>query len=212
MIYELRVYQPVPGQMPKLLARFRNKLLPLWERHSIRPIGFWMTLVGESSNELSYILPWESLADRETRWTAFRNDPAWHKVRDRQRARWTHRREHQQPDPSGAPCTVGLEVGWRTFTSDPLLAWPDSSAGFLAAARSGGPDILSSDEERLLVKQLRNCPSRSSNTKDFWARGGWFRLDGDMTSMRGSLTRQRTSLNFCYLPGPRLAQLCWTRL
>jgi NIPSNAP len=71
MIYELRVYQPVPGQMPKLLARFRDKLLPLWERHGIRPIGFWTTLVGESSNELTYILPWESLADRETRWTAF---------------------------------------------------------------------------------------------------------------------------------------------
>ena len=44
MIYELRVYQPVPGQMPKLLARFRDKLLPIWERHGIRPIGFWTTL------------------------------------------------------------------------------------------------------------------------------------------------------------------------
>ncbi len=64
MIYELRVYQPVPGQMPKLLARFRDKLLPIWERHGIRPIGFWTTLVGESSNELTYILPRESLADR----------------------------------------------------------------------------------------------------------------------------------------------------
>jgi len=82
MIYELRVYQAVPGQMPKLLARFRDKLLPLWERHGIRPIGLWTTLVGESSNELTYILRWESLADRETRWTAFQNDPAWHKVRD----------------------------------------------------------------------------------------------------------------------------------
>jgi hypothetical protein len=28
------------------------------------------------------MLPWESLAERETRWTAFQNDPAWHKVRD----------------------------------------------------------------------------------------------------------------------------------
>ena len=74
MIYELRVYQPVPGQMPKLLARFRDKLLPIWERHGIRPIGFWTTLVGESSNELTYILPWESLADRETRWTAFHSE------------------------------------------------------------------------------------------------------------------------------------------
>src|SRR6185437_12323654 len=74
MIYELRVYQPVRGQMPKLLARFRDKILPIWERHGIRPVGFWTTLVGESSNELT--------ADRETRWTAFQNDPAWHKVRD----------------------------------------------------------------------------------------------------------------------------------
>jgi hypothetical protein len=47
MIYELRVYQPVPGQMPKLLARFRDNLLPIWERHGIRPIGFWTTIVGE---------------------------------------------------------------------------------------------------------------------------------------------------------------------
>jgi NIPSNAP len=46
MIYELRVYKAVPGQMPKLLARFRDKLLPIWERHGIRPIGFWTTLVG----------------------------------------------------------------------------------------------------------------------------------------------------------------------
>jgi hypothetical protein len=30
MIYELRVYQPLPGQMPKLLARFRDKLLPIF--------------------------------------------------------------------------------------------------------------------------------------------------------------------------------------
>ncbi len=25
---------------------------------------------------------WELLAERETKWTAFQNDPAWHKVRD----------------------------------------------------------------------------------------------------------------------------------
>src|SRR5262249_17726128 len=31
---------------------------------------------------MTYMLPWESLAYRETRWTSFQNDPAWHKVRD----------------------------------------------------------------------------------------------------------------------------------
>ena len=70
------------GANAQAASRFRDKLLPIWERHGIRPIGFWTTLVGESSNELTYILQWESLADREMRWTAFQNDPAWHKVRD----------------------------------------------------------------------------------------------------------------------------------
>src|SRR5439155_18181995 len=44
--------------------------------------GFWTTLIGASSDQLTYILRWESLADLETRWTAFLNDSAWHKVRD----------------------------------------------------------------------------------------------------------------------------------
>jgi hypothetical protein len=82
MIYELRVYRPVPGKMPNLLARFGDHTVPIWEKHGIRALGFWTTLIGESSNELTYILTWETLADRETRWTAFLNDPAWHKARD----------------------------------------------------------------------------------------------------------------------------------
>ena len=82
MIYELRVYQPIPGKMPNLLARFGDHTVPIWQKHGIRALGFWTTLIGESSNELTYILQWESLADRETRWTAFQNDPAWHRVRD----------------------------------------------------------------------------------------------------------------------------------
>ena len=75
MIYELRVYQPVPGRMPALLARFRDQTVAIWEKHGIRAVGFWTTLIGESSSELTYMLAWESLADREARWTAFQNDP-----------------------------------------------------------------------------------------------------------------------------------------
>ncbi len=82
MLYELRIYQPVPGRMPKLLARFADQTIPIWVKHGIRPIGFWTTLIGASSSELTYILTWESLAERETKWTAFENDPAWRRARD----------------------------------------------------------------------------------------------------------------------------------
>lgn len=83
MIYELREYQAVPGQMAKMEARFRDQLPPIWEKHGFHPIGFWTTLVGEeTTSRLTYLLRWESLADLENRWAAFLNDSAWHKVRD----------------------------------------------------------------------------------------------------------------------------------
>jgi len=81
MIYELRIYRTLPGRLPNLLARFRNHTIRIWERHGIRQAGFWTTVVGESANDLTYLLAWESLAEREQKWAAFQSDPEWHKVR-----------------------------------------------------------------------------------------------------------------------------------
>ena len=55
MIYEMRVYKCLPGRLP--------------------------ALVGESNQELTYFLAWESLADREKKWNAFAADPEWHAKR-----------------------------------------------------------------------------------------------------------------------------------
>jgi hypothetical protein len=77
MIYEQRVYRAMPGRLPKLLARMASDTLPLWDKHGIRPVGFFTTLVGESSNDLTYLLAWESLAEREVKWNAFQADPEW---------------------------------------------------------------------------------------------------------------------------------------
>ena len=77
MIYELRVYKCVPGRLPALLSRFANTTLKLWDKHGIKQAGFWTTLVGESNQELYYLLAWESLADRDKKWNAFQADPEW---------------------------------------------------------------------------------------------------------------------------------------
>ncbi len=77
MIYELRIYRTLPGRLPNLLARFQNHTLRIWERHGIRQAGFWTTLVGESNYDLTYLLAWDSLADREVKWPAFAADPEW---------------------------------------------------------------------------------------------------------------------------------------
>ena len=77
MIYETRVYRCLPGRLPALLNRFETITLKLWEKHGIRQAGFFTTLVGESNQELTYLLAWESLAERDKKWNAFLSDPEW---------------------------------------------------------------------------------------------------------------------------------------
>ena len=77
MLYELRVYNCIPGRLPALLKRFEGATLKIWEKHGIRQAGFWTVQIGESNNDLYYLLAWESLAERENKWTAFMADPAW---------------------------------------------------------------------------------------------------------------------------------------
>lgn len=77
MIYELRIYRCLPGRLPNLLKRFNEHTLKLWERHAIRQAGFWTTVIGESNNDLTYLVAWESMAEREKKWAAFQTDPDW---------------------------------------------------------------------------------------------------------------------------------------
>lgn len=77
MIHELRVYHCVPGRLPDLHRRFESAALRIWERHGIRPLGFWTTLVGPDHQALTYLLEWQSLAERERLWNAFATDPDW---------------------------------------------------------------------------------------------------------------------------------------
>src|SRR6202166_2124215 len=70
MIYELRVYRVVQGRMADLLARFEHHTLRIMVRHGFLQAGFWTTIVGRSE-QLTYLLAWESLAQRQEQWAAF---------------------------------------------------------------------------------------------------------------------------------------------
>ena len=80
MIYELRIYSPEPGKMAPLLRRFRDHTLRLFEKHQIKSIGYWLNDVGGNSDELWYMLAFESHAQREQAWAAFGADPEWREV------------------------------------------------------------------------------------------------------------------------------------
>ena len=81
MIHELRIYHCVSGRLPALLKRFDTITLKLWEKHGIRQAGFWTVAIGDSNQDLYYMLQWESLAEREKKWGAFQADPEWHAKR-----------------------------------------------------------------------------------------------------------------------------------
>jgi len=77
MIVELRIYHCAPGRLPALHERFTSATLGFFEKHGIEQIGFWTTLAGATNQSLTYLLKWESLAERERKWNAFQADPDW---------------------------------------------------------------------------------------------------------------------------------------
>ena len=81
MLYELRIYDCLPGRLPDLVKRFETVTMKIWERHGIRQVGFWTTVIGGSNQALTYMIAWESLAEREKKWAAFQADPEWQKKR-----------------------------------------------------------------------------------------------------------------------------------
>jgi hypothetical protein len=80
--YFATVWSNYDSNHTALLARFQNHTLQIWEKHGIRQAGFWTTLIGESNQQLTYMLAWDSMADREERWNAFLADPEWIAIRN----------------------------------------------------------------------------------------------------------------------------------
>lgn len=77
MIVEMRIYHCAPGRLPALHERFTKITLGFFKKYGIEPVGFWTTLAGPSNQALTYMLKWDSLAERERIWNAFQADPEW---------------------------------------------------------------------------------------------------------------------------------------
>ena len=80
MLYESRVYVAVPGKLPAINDRFANHTMGFFKNHGIGMMGFWTDEIG-TSNQMTYILNFDSMADREKKWAAFGADTGWQQVR-----------------------------------------------------------------------------------------------------------------------------------
>jgi hypothetical protein len=74
MLYEMRTYTAMAGRMPDLHKRFAEITLAFFKKHGIQSVGFWTNELGGASDQLIYILAYDSLADREKKWAAFLAD------------------------------------------------------------------------------------------------------------------------------------------
>lgn len=73
MIYELRIYDPVPGKLPALNERFAKITLGYFEKYGMKVVGFWTDEIG-TNNRLTYMLTFDDMAHREKAWAGFKVD------------------------------------------------------------------------------------------------------------------------------------------
>lgn len=76
MLYEYRRYDAMPGRLRDLHRRFEDLTLRLFEKHAIEAVGFWDVVIGDS-NQMHYLLRWQSMREREEKWAELVADPEW---------------------------------------------------------------------------------------------------------------------------------------
>jgi len=86
-LYELRTYTATPGNLDKLLTRFREHTMRIFEKHGMTNVGYWIPVdEAESGNTLIYILAHDSEEAAARSWQAFGADPEWQQVNEESNA------------------------------------------------------------------------------------------------------------------------------
>jgi hypothetical protein len=81
-VFEFRTYTAQEGKLDALNARFRDHTIPIFEKHGMKNVGYWVPQDAPlKQNTLIYILAHPSREAAAKNWEAFRNDPEWQKAR-----------------------------------------------------------------------------------------------------------------------------------
>lgn len=81
--FELRTYTTSPGNLPRLLDRFRNHTVALFSKHGMRHFGYFTLAAGQpgADGTLVYFLVHASPEAQAVSFSAFRADPGWIKAK-----------------------------------------------------------------------------------------------------------------------------------
>ena len=81
-VFELRTYHsPTWKQLKALHERFAGPEIRIFHRSGVHPLFYTSTIIGPNIPNLTYLIPFDSLAAREKAWDTFGSDPEWIKVR-----------------------------------------------------------------------------------------------------------------------------------
>ena len=79
MIYELREYTTHENTAQRVHDRFADKALPLFARHGLEVVGFWID--GQNPNQILYLLRFEDVSAQKLAWAGFRDDADWQEAK-----------------------------------------------------------------------------------------------------------------------------------
>lgn len=81
-VFELRTYTATPGNLDKLLTRFRDHTLRIFEKHGMMNVGYTVPVDAKdgAGEKLVYMLRHKSREAAKESWKAFSADPEWKEV------------------------------------------------------------------------------------------------------------------------------------
>jgi hypothetical protein len=87
-VFELRIYHAVPGKLPAMESRFRDKTSKILARHNLNVVGYWAT-EDPQDNSFVFLLAHQSREEANKNWQAFRLDPEFQAVAKSEQAEKT---------------------------------------------------------------------------------------------------------------------------
>ncbi|WP_260703242.1 NIPSNAP family protein [Edaphobacter flagellatus] len=80
-VFELRTYQSQSiAARKKKIGMFNNGEIGVFQRLGMRPAFIGESVIGTRQPNITYMLSFDSLAEREKHWSAFGSDPEWKKL------------------------------------------------------------------------------------------------------------------------------------
>lgn len=80
-VFELRIYESQSAAARVKKAKmFNDAEIAVFQRIGMRPVFIGESVIGGRQPNITYMLSFDSLADREKLWSAFGSDPEWKKI------------------------------------------------------------------------------------------------------------------------------------